>query len=272
MVLPPKPPPISAGMTRMLRDVHAAAARAQSARTMNWPWVELQIVALPSADADQAGMRLDIALVHGLGLEAALDDHVGLLEAGLDVAELELDRARRCWTACRLRLDASVNMSSCRIGAPGFIASSTSIDMRQHLVVDLDQLQRLLGDPLALVAATAATAWPSYSALSRAITLRHSQRCPGCLSIAGPCSNGKSTMSLDGDDGLDARQRLAPSSVDRLMRAWACGLRSTLPPDHAGHGRVGADTRRGRDLVHAVGPDRSACRPLVLGVVVAVAL
>ena len=78
MVLPPKPPPISAGMARMSLCVDARQQARDMARTMNWPWLELQIVTLPSADADQAGVRLDVALVHGLGLEAALDDHVGL--------------------------------------------------------------------------------------------------------------------------------------------------------------------------------------------------
>ena len=47
MVLPPKPPPISAGIARMLLcgmpDISA-----HMARTMNWPWLELHTVALPS--------------------------------------------------------------------------------------------------------------------------------------------------------------------------------------------------------------------------------
>ena len=47
MVLPPKPPPISAGMARMSLCV-MPVSRADMARTMNWPWLELQIVALPS--------------------------------------------------------------------------------------------------------------------------------------------------------------------------------------------------------------------------------
>ena len=42
-------------------------------------------------DRDQAGMRLDIALVHRLRREAALDDDLGLLEARRDVALLVLE-------------------------------------------------------------------------------------------------------------------------------------------------------------------------------------
>ena len=47
MVLPPKPPPISAGMARISLWV-VPVSKAVMARTMNWPWLELQIVALPS--------------------------------------------------------------------------------------------------------------------------------------------------------------------------------------------------------------------------------
>ena len=41
-------------------------------------------------DADNAGVGLDIALMHGLGFETALDDHLGRGEAGLDVTECML--------------------------------------------------------------------------------------------------------------------------------------------------------------------------------------
>src|SRR5205085_8641521 len=44
-------------------------------------------------DADEAGMRLDIALVHRARIERALDDDVGLLEALGEVALLVLDAA-----------------------------------------------------------------------------------------------------------------------------------------------------------------------------------
>jgi len=50
--------------------------------------------------------------MHGLGREAALDDHVGLLEAGLDVALLVLQRAGDVGGLV-LELDMS-----CRMGAP----------------------------------------------------------------------------------------------------------------------------------------------------------
>ena len=47
MVLPPKPPPISAGIARILL-CGMPVRKAVMARTMNWPWLELQTVVLPS--------------------------------------------------------------------------------------------------------------------------------------------------------------------------------------------------------------------------------
>ena len=48
MVLPPKPPPISAGMALILL-CGISVSMDVIARTMNWPWLELQMVVLPSA-------------------------------------------------------------------------------------------------------------------------------------------------------------------------------------------------------------------------------
>ena len=80
-----------------------------------------------------------------------------------------------------------------------------------------------------LIAATAATGWPWNSALSRAMTLRHIQRMSWMPSITGPLSTGKSTMSFDViTASTPGRASAFEVSID-LMRAWACGLRSTLP-------------------------------------------
>ncbi len=47
MVLPPKPPPISAGMARMSLSLVPVSWPVMS-RTMKWPWLLLQMVVLPS--------------------------------------------------------------------------------------------------------------------------------------------------------------------------------------------------------------------------------
>src|SRR6185295_5110222 len=58
------------------------------------------------ADARQARMRLDIALMRLLSPEGALDDDVGLLEAGVDVTMAEFRPLGDIGSLLRLRLDA----------------------------------------------------------------------------------------------------------------------------------------------------------------------
>ena len=47
MVLPPKPPPISAGIARTSLSF-APVSWAVMSRTMKWPWLLLQIVTCPA--------------------------------------------------------------------------------------------------------------------------------------------------------------------------------------------------------------------------------
>ena len=68
-------------LERRSRKTHGACVQHHSSI---WP---------SSVRRGDAALRLDIALVHRLGVELALDDHVGLGEAGLDVADAELERS-----------------------------------------------------------------------------------------------------------------------------------------------------------------------------------
>ena len=61
------------------------------------------------------------------------------------------------------------------------------------------------------------------------MTLRHIQRMSWMPSITGPLAIGKSTMSLDVITALTPGSASAFEVSIDLMRAWACGLRSTLP-------------------------------------------
>ena len=92
-------------------------------------------------------MRLDVALVHRLGLEAALDDDVGRSEPGLDVAQCVLELAGDVRRRGRTRLGADVAhvlVQNGRARPHGLV----NVDHpRQDLVVDLDQLEGLGGDP-----------------------------------------------------------------------------------------------------------------------------
>ena len=144
---------------------------------MNWPWLDAQIVAAPSAaDRADAGMRLQIGLVHRLGRVAPLDNDVGQAEAGLAVALLEpelLGNVRRLLGLPARRL--AVNMSSWSTGASAAIASSQSItygNASYSTSIRSSASAATIGE----FAATAATACPSYSTLSRAMTLRDRSR------------------------------------------------------------------------------------------------
>ena len=104
-----------------------------------------------------AGMRLDIALMHGLGGVVALDDHLGVLEAQRDVAQREDRASWRCWRAWSARAGRLGDHTRCRIGASGRHRRLDVDDMRQHLVIDLDE-RSAFSAIAAVVAATAATA------------------------------------------------------------------------------------------------------------------
>ena len=94
----------------------------------------------------EAGVRLDVALVGGLGAERALDDHVRSLEAFVEIAMAELMPVGDVRWLLRLRLHAlgeDVFVQDRGIGRHRRLDIG---NMRKHLVVDLDQLQRLSGD------------------------------------------------------------------------------------------------------------------------------
>ena len=113
--------------------------------------------------------------MNGGRLEVLLDHDVGLGEARVDVADLESSQ-RRLETfdgLVRRRLDAAgdhVLEQQRRVVGHRLVDVD---DVRQHLVVDVDELQMArFADRRRSVAATAATACPSYRAFSRAMMLR----------------------------------------------------------------------------------------------------
>ena len=166
-------------------------------------------------------MRLDVALVHGLGLEAAFDHHLGLGEAGLDVAQLDLELAG---DVGGLAVEADVVVQD---RGAGLRASSTSIT--QGSTSYSTSISFTAAAAIAwVVAATAATGWPGNSALSRAITLRDIQRMSWMPSITD-LSIGNSTRSLAVMTAFTPGSAAAFEVSIDLIRACGCGLRSTLP-------------------------------------------
>ncbi len=99
-------------------------------------------------DARDRRMRLDIGLMHGCGLELLFDDVIGLGKAPVEIADREFDPLGDVRGLGRRRLDAAgdhVLEQQWRIGRHCRIDVD---DMRQDLVVDLDQRRRLVGGVL----------------------------------------------------------------------------------------------------------------------------
>ena len=76
MVLPPKPPPISAGMARMSLCGMPVSSDV-IARTMNWPWLDDQIVELQPGNIG----RIEIQPDSGAGYAVRREDELILADA-----------------------------------------------------------------------------------------------------------------------------------------------------------------------------------------------
>ena len=210
-------------------------------------------------------MRLDIALMHRLGGVLALDDDVGVLEAGLGVALLEghdLGDVRRLG---RLRIDAGgehvVVQNGCVVGHRRFDVD----DERQHVVLHVDQRQRLIGDRL-----RGGGDGGDGMAFVQRLAARHD--------VAGQIAEVHRTFAderlfvgdvrevLRGHDGEHARQRFRLRRVDRDDLRVRVRRAQDLAPQHAGGAGIGGEHRAAGDLVDAVGTDGTRADDFQVGV------
>ena len=210
-------------------------------------------------DADQAGVRLDVALVHGRCLELALDDHVGVLETRFDVTLLVLEGAGDV-RGLALELDVVVKDGRVRlhrvldVDRPG-----------QHLVVDLDQLQGLGGDRLG-----GGRDGGHRMAVEQRLVARHDIAAHPAHVL--DAQHHRPLVDREIDDVLgrhhrhDAWQLLGLGRVDRPDAGVRVRAAQHLAPDHAGHGRVGGIGSPPCHLVGAVGARGALADPLVVGV------
>ncbi len=200
-------------------------------------------------------MRLDVALMNGTRLELALDDQVRFLETGRDVAERELDPLGHVRRLGRRRRDASRDHAVLEDRRVGLHGIDLVDDVRQHLVVDLDQLQRLTCDRLARrrdgghgMALEEGLLARQHVAHDVAVVDQHlagRDELRGLILEVVPCH-----------DGLDASESQSLGRVNRLDAGVGVRRAQHLAHELAGHLEVGAVERPARHLVGAVRTNR----------------
>ena len=196
-------------------------------------------------------MRLDIGLVHRLAGVAALDRDLGFLPALGEIALHEGDALGDIRRRGRFRIDAlriEVVVQDRRV-LPHRVFDID--DVRQYLVLDLDQVKRLLGDPrfgrrdgrdrVALIEHLVAR-----HAVARQVAEVHRP-------LADKRFLGRDFRKIRRrDNGLDARQGQRLLRVDRLDPGMRVRAALDLGPDHAGHRHVGAEIGAPDDLFDPV--------------------
>ena len=198
--------------------------------------------------------------MHGLGGELALDDDVGFPKAFLHVAVLELNAERNVALHLGIvpplqksegRPCGHVFMQQGRVG-PHRVAESEH--RGQHVVFDVDQAERLLGD----VGAGRSDRGHGVALIEdlrprEDVLGKHPRVAPNLGEVNGPV--GKNGKVGRGGHGFDVRVRFRPARVD----AADAGVRVRAPQDLAvqetGHVHVGAVAGSAGDLLHAVVPD-----------------
>ncbi len=194
-------------------------------------------------------MRLDIALMCRLGLEAALDDDIGPLEAGFDIAMAKFETAGDVGRLLRLRIDAigeHVVMQHRRRRLHRLVDIG---HMRKNFVIDLDQLQRLAGDGsrggsdrrhgVALIEGLLARHDIAHRVIERRIAI------------------GMIGEVFTGDDRLHARQLHCLGDVDLLDAGMSVRRAQDAPDQLPGRRGIGTEFGAASDLVDTVRAQRT---------------
>ena len=208
-------------------------------------------------------MGLDIALVDGRGPEALLDDVVGRGEACLEVADGEFEPLRDVGGLVGRGLDAAGNHvveQERRVRLHRLI----DIDhMRQHLVIDFDERNGLLGDG----GARRGDGGHGMALIERLLA-RHDVAgdVPEILRDPLRADIGELVVREvgGGDHRPDARQRLGLRGVDAPDARMGVGAAQHLADQLAGQPVIGAVLGAAGDFRHAVRTDGAGANPLEL--------
>ena len=206
--------------------------------------------------AGHAGVRLEVALVNRRGDITPLDHHIGLGEASRRIAATQLDllgdvRGRR--RARHLPLGEEIVVQQRRIGRHRRLHVD---DVRQHLVLDADQRERLAQDIGRGRRHRRHRVTDIQDLVTRHAVFRERAQRGRALAgfhflVAGLGEIGS------GHHRLDAGQRARGGGVDAKEAGMGMGASLDAAGEHAGQSQVGAEVGATGDLVRTVGADRA---------------
>ena len=210
-------------------------------------------------------MRLDVGLMHRLRGVAALDDHVGFLEAGFGVAFAEGDHLGNVGGFGWLRIDAGgehiVVQDRCVGGHRGFHVD----DVRQHLIVDMDQRESFVGNRLG----GCGNRGQGMAFVQRLVPRHAVQR--QIAEIHRAFADERFFRRDVGEvsrryDGEHAFQCLGLAGVDRDDPSVGVGRAEHLAPQHSRRARISGEHRPAGHLVDPIRADGTGTNDFQAGI------
>ena len=227
------------------------------------PQLDLAVLAVTG----DRGLRLDIALMDRLGVEFALDDQIGLGESRLDVAGRELDALGDVRRLFGRGLHPGGDLVLVQQRRVVLHRLDDVDDVRQHLVVDPDQLERLARDRIRGRGDRRHGVAVIERLLARHHVAGHVAEIDDQLARGGVFDRHFREV-VAGDHRLDPGQRLGRRGVDRDHPGMGVGAPEHPAEELARQVDVRAVAGAAGHLVHAVGADRARADDLEVLVLV----
>ncbi len=203
-----------------------------------------------------AGMRLDIGLVHRRIRVAPLDDDIGVAETGVDVAFGEVDHLGDIRRVRRLGLHSLREEIVVQYGRVRLHRLFDIDDVWQDVVGDLDQLARLLGDRGRCRRHRCDGVAVIEDLVARQTVARQVAEVHRAFADKGFFRRDRREI-VRGHDGFDAGQLQRLVDIDRHDAGMGVRAALDLAPQHAGHDHVGAEIGASGDFVDAVRTNRT---------------
>ena len=215
--------------------------------------------------AGDAGVVLDVALMYGFRIEGALENDIGFCETrgGIAAAQLHpLGDVRRC---IGRRFDTLGEHIFMQNRCAGLHRLGHTDDVRQHLVLDFDELERLARNRGAGRRHGRHRMAVIKDLFARHDVARHIPVVDHQLARRNRFRRHVFEV-IASQNGFDTGQGLGLRRVDGLEPRM--GMRAAQHPadQHAGQRQVGAKPGAARHLIHAVRTNRPRAHPFQLSV------